>query len=633
MMRIRNKKAYSCFIIVFALSTAVAAQDDIKSVISPDVIFQTLALNRDLPTAAKPKYLSPTELVPSPDKTKLFVAEQTAKQIAVVSIPGNTVILTIKLPNEVTGVAVSNDGSRLYATCSSELWPEGYVYEIDASSGKILRSIKAGHSSRSPVLSPDGKTLYVCNQFNNDISVVNVAAGKETHRIKVVREPYVARITPDGEILAVANSLPAGKATDTVKFASEVSLIDLNDESKSVNLPLTLGSNSVFGLSISPDGKYAFFTHLVAQFKLPATMITGGWIHTNNLAIVDIANKKLLNDVSLDYSEELGAANPWSVDCTADGKFLCVAHAGSNQLSIIDLPQLLEKADTTISLDHSITLLNPTTIRNLIVVEGKTPRALAVIGYNVFTAGYFSDKIEIFPISLSTSASSGRISLGPNQALTDERMGEFNFYSADKDHCKGKWQSCSSCHPFTRTNAMNRILASGSNFSKNTKSMLYAWYTPPMTWNGIGRNTEEQIFWGIKQEMGLETDIKTINTIGEFFKRLRPMASPALVKGHLSESAKLGRELFCGDKLDCKKCHPTPLYTDLRRHNAIVSDNDATTTWDTPTLIESWRSGPWDHIGSTDKFIDLMTNPLHTTTPTLLNEDQIKDLNEYVLSL
>jgi cytochrome c peroxidase len=120
---------------------------------------------------------------------------------------------------------------------------------------------------------------------------------------------------------------------------------------------------------------------------------------------------------------------------------------------------------------------------------------------------------------------------------------------------------------------------------------------------------------------------------GYFFIRLKPMASPALDKGRLSESAKRGRELFWGDKLDCKKCHPAPLYTDLKRHNTIAFDNDATTTWDTPGLIESWRSGPWDHIGSTDKFIDLMNNSLHTTTPTLLNADQIKDLNEYVLSL
>jgi hypothetical protein len=303
------------------------------------------------------------------------------------------------------------------------------------------------------------------------------------------------------------------------------------------------------------------------------------------------------------------------------------------------MPQLIEKATTAADskkwLAHEISLLNPTTFRRLVEVEGKTPRALAIIGNNVYTAGYFSDKIEAFPISLSTTKSSATISLGQEIPFTDERMGEYNFYCGDLDHCTGKWQSCNSCHPFTRPDALNWILQAGGSFQKNAKTMLYAWWTPPMNWIGGSKriNAEESIFWGIKQELGLDGAVTTINTIGEFFKRLKPMASPFLVKGRLSESGKRGRELYFGDKLDCKKCHPAPLYTDKKPNNAIVFDNDQTTQWDTPSLIESWRTGPWDHIGNTDKFIDLMTNELHTTTPTLLNADQIKDLNEFVMSL
>jgi YVTN family beta-propeller protein len=631
MMIINYKKTLHSFAFVFSLCAAVLAEQNIKNIVSPEMIFETLALNRDLPTAAKPKYLTPSELVPSPDKTVLYVVEQTAKQIAVVNIASKTVTKTIKLPNEVTGVAVSKDGAMLYATCSSELWPDGFVHEISASSGKIERQIKVGHSARSPVLSMDGKTLYVCNQFTDDISVVDIAAGKETRRIKVVREPYIAKITPDGSVLVVANSLPDGKATDTANITCKVSLVDLKDESRTVHLPLTLGSHSVFGMAISPDGKYAFFTHLVAMFNVPATQIVGGWIHTNNLFVVDIAKKTRVNDISLDYSKSTGTANPWGVDCTPDGKFICVAHAGSNQISIIDLPQLLEKANTTKWLADQYTLLTSTTIRKLVDVEGKTPRALVVIDDKVFTAGVFSDNVEMFNVSLETNKSSGKISLGPELPFTDERKGEYHFYSGDL--CQGKWQSCNSCHPFTRPDALNWILAAGSTFQKNAKSMLYSWWTPPMNWGAKRLDARESIFYGIKQELGLDGADSTITFIGEFFKRLKPMASPFLVKGRLTESAKRGRDLYYGPKLDCKICHPAPLFTDYQRHDAIVFDNDGTTTWDTPHLIESWRTGPWDHIGSTDKFIDLMTNPLHTTTPRVLKQNEIEDLNEYVMSL
>ena len=399
-------KTNICFGIVFALVTTAVSQNNVKSVISPDVIFQTLALNRDLPTAAKPKYLSPTDLVPSFDKTKLFVVEQTAKQIAVVDITTKNVIQTIKLPNEVTGVAVSNDDSKLYVTCSSELWPEGYAHEVNISSGKVLRSVKVGHSSRAPVLSHNGKNLYICNQFNDNISVIDVASFHLSRTIDVIREPYVAKLTPNDSMLVVANSLPLGKSTDTTKIACEISIIDLYDDAKSVHMPLTLGSHSVFGMAISPDGKYAFITHLIGKFNASATQIVQGWIHTNNLAILDIDKKRLMNDVCLDASGDDGCANPWGVDCTADGKFICVAHAGSNQISVIDLPKLIEKANTTV-LSATTSLANKfgglkSDVRNLITFTGKTPRALTVIDNNIYAAGYFSDNIEIYNVGLST---------------------------------------------------------------------------------------------------------------------------------------------------------------------------------------------------------------------------------------
>lgn len=48
-------------------------------------------------------------------------------------------------------------------------------------------------------------------------------------------------------------------------------------------------------------------------------------------------NTILLDDV------DLGAANPWGIACTADGKWLCVAHSGTHELSVIDRARLHEK--------------------------------------------------------------------------------------------------------------------------------------------------------------------------------------------------------------------------------------------------------------------------------------------------
>jgi YVTN family beta-propeller protein len=631
-----NKILYTTIVSAISVSTMALSESVFKPIVSPDLIFETLALNKDISTSSKPKYLSPTDLVASPDKSKLYVAEQTAKQIAVIGIQCNMVIKTIQLPNEVTGLAVSKDGSKLYTTVTSEIWPEGYVCVINEATGKIDRKIKVGHSPRSPVVSPDGNTLYICNQFNNDISVVDLVASKDVKRISVIREPYCARITPDGKILVVANAIPLANATDTSEVHCKISLIDLKDESKTVHINLTQGSHEAFGVAITPDGKYALITHLVGMFNLPATQIIGGHVHTNNMAIIDIEKKKLINDISVDHYDKIGMSNPWGIECTSDGKFAVIAHAGCDQLSIIDLLQVLEAAKGSDWLAHKINLLYPKTIRKRIDVIGKNPRTVAIIGNKAYTAGYFSNTIEAFDISLDTLSSSNTttISLGLELPLNDLRKGELNFYRGDDSICQGAWQSCHSCHSFTRADGLDWMLAAGVTMQKNNKSLLYSWWTPPMNWAAKRINCTESIKYGIIQELGMTPADSVINTMGQFLKGLKPMPSPYLVKGSLSESAKRGRVVYYGDKTDCKGCHPAPLFTNLKMHTSIVPDMwDASPNFDTPQLQEAWRTAPWDHIGTTTDFEQLLKNPLHSNSSKKLSDGEFGDLMEYVLSL
>jgi YVTN family beta-propeller protein len=633
-MKTVNKVIHMVITAIVSFCGFTLAQDNIKSLLPPGVIFETLALNKDLETPAKPKYLSPTDLVPSPDKKKLYVAEQTSKAIAVVNLIDKSVEKRFQMPNEPSGIAVSKDGAKLYVTITSERWPEGYVCVVDASSGKIEKRIKVGHSPRCPVLSPNGERLYVCNQYNDDISVVNIASGKEDKKIKVVREPYSARVTSDEKILVVANSLPLCNSTDTAEAHCKISLVDLNDNSKTVHLGLTQGSHSVFGMTITPDGKYALITHLVAMFNLPATQITGGWVHTNNLCIVDIENKKLVNDISVDHYDKIGMSNPWGVECTEDGKYCVIAHAGANMLSIIDLPQMIKLADVKDWLAHKINLLYPSTIRKRVVVEGYNPRTVAIVGNKVYTAGYFTNFIEEFNITLDTKTETAKIELAPFQKFTIERTGEYHFYNGDEYHCTGAWQSCHSCHPFTRPDALDWMLAAGVTMQKNAKSMLLASFTPPMNWAQKRNNVRESIEYGIIQELGIAAMDSIITPIEKFFDRLKPLPSPFLVKGRLSESAKRGRVIYYGDKTDCKICHPAPLFTNLKLEASIVPDQwDGSRNFDTPTVIESWRTGPWDHIGTTTDYETLLKNSLHSNCKSRLTDDEFRDLMEYSLSL
>jgi hypothetical protein len=424
-------------------------------------------------------------------------------------------------------------------------------------------------------------------------------------------------------------------ATDSSALKCKISLIDLKDESKTVHIPLFQGDIQAYGVVITPDGKYALITHLHGSTLLPATQIIGGWVHTNNMAIIDIEKKKLVNVISVDHYDKTGMSNPWGIDCTSDGKFVVIAHAGRNELSIIDLPQVLDSANGSDILAYKVNLLYPATIRKRVTVEGKNPRTVVISGNKVYTSGYFSNTVEVFDISLSTSSASATISLGPELPLNDIRKGEFTFYRGDDSICQGGWQSCHSCHAFTRAEGLDWMLAAGVTLLKNNKSLLYSWWTPPMNWSAKRNNCTESIRYGIMQELGKTPADSDITTMGEFLKGLKPLPSPHLVKGSLSESAKRGREIYYSDKADCKECHPAPLFTDCKMHPTIVTNDqwDASPNFDTPSIIETWRTAPWDHIGTTTDFETLLKNPRHSNCAQKLSDGEFKDLMEYVLSL
>ena len=95
-------------------------------------------------------------------------------------------------------------------------------------------------------VTPDGKRLYVCNRFNNDVSVIETAGHKQIARVAVTREPYAAAITPDGKSVFVVNHLPLDRA-DSYDVAANISVIDTaSNQATAIRLPN--GSSSVRGI-------------------------------------------------------------------------------------------------------------------------------------------------------------------------------------------------------------------------------------------------------------------------------------------------------------------------------------------------------------------------------------------------
>lgn len=611
-------------------------------------------------------YQGPTDLVASPDGKTLFVLSQDAGQIAVVDVASGKVAKTFACPAPPTGLTLCPEGKMLFVTCAK---PEGSVAVIDAASGELKKTIVAGHSARAPVLSPDAKRLYVCNQFNDDVSVIDTATGETVARVPTIREPFDAAISPDGKTLLVTNLLP-NNPSDSYDVASEITAID-TATNNATNIRLPNGSSSVREICVSPDGKFAYAVHILARYQMPTTQLERGWMNTNAMSIVDVPAKKLVNTVLLD-DIDLGAANPWGVAVTQDGSKICVSHAGTHELSVIDaaamhaklteVPNTVEEAKAAGRYDNRGTyssivktdvpndLAFLVGLRRRIGLESSDPwaivddaekvngpRGVTLIGNKAYVAVYFSDLVAVVDLDSPQKRPVTLIELGPRPELTQVRRGQMYFHDAAL--CFQHWQSCSSCHPDVRVDALNwDLMNDGMGNPKNARSMLLVHQTPPSMASGVRMDAETAVRSGITHIQFAVRPDEDAQAIDAFLKSLKEVPSPALVNGQLSESAKRGKAIFFSEKINCAKCHPEPLYTDKQMHDVKSRGKyDRRDDFDTPTLIECWRTGPYMHDGHWVTLDDLFKKAQHGKAGggdlDSLSEQELDDLIEFVRSL
>jgi len=587
-----------------------------------------LPLLTDTPRRQPVQYVCPCAVVASRDGRTLYVAGHTAHQVVVMERAGCRVQATIALSDCPSGLALSPAGTALFVTAGG---PAGRVFVVDTASRKVLTTIPVGHTPLSPVVTADGLTLFVCNRFNNSVSVVDAHSGTETGRISVVREPVAAAVTPDDRYLLVANHLPAGPSSDEV-VAAQVSVIDVAQRRRVADIDLPNGSTGLRGICISPDGRYAYVTHILARYQEPTTQLDRGWMNTNALSILDVAGLRRWNTVLLDDVDH-GAANPWAVACTEDGRRVCVTHAGTHELSVIDLTGLharLAGSASPETVPDDLAFLRDLRVR--VKLGGQGPRHLAVAGSQAYVAEYFTDSVAV--VDLAEGVQVGSVGLGAADVLTLSRQGERLFN--DGSWCFQQWQSCASCHPDAAADGLNwDLLNDGISTYRNTKSLLLSYQTPPMMMTGSRPNAETAIRAGMRFVQFAVRPESEAMALDEYLRYLPSVPSPHLVGGRLSKAAQRGKALF--DAAGCGRCHGGPLFTNLRRADVQTGrGRDAGETFDTPTLVNVWRTAPYLVNGQAATIKEVLTtfnaNDGHGVTSSMTEQD-VNDLAEYVLSL
>jgi autotransporter-associated beta strand protein len=582
-------------------------------------------------------YRSPSEVAYSTNGALLAVADATAQSVVMINPVTGQVLQTIPLAGEPRDLVWRGTNSLFVSEHGA-----GTIVELNAQTGDVMRRLKAGPKPAGLALVPGKQLLLVTDRGLNKLSILDLATGKTRSEVSVVREPVYVAVTPDEKVAIVANHLPYGDARDPDQAAA-VSFVNLDTMADVDHLKLPAGSTVVQRIACSPDGRWAYVLHVLGRSFLPTTQLSRGWVITSAMTIIDLQTRQIYATMLFDQSSD-GAADPWGLALSQDGKTLWASLSGVHEIGKLNLAGLhtLLAANPTLrtNLHYDLTTLYNSNLLQRITMPGEGPRGLALSPNQsqLAAAAYYAGQVFLLNTNGQVSAT---VALGAQPAADSIRRGERLYY--DANGCYQRWLSCNSCHPGARADGMNwDLMNDGFGNSKNTKSHLFAPQTPPSMWTGIRGNAMVGIQAGYKFIEFQAHPQADYDDIHAFMTALTPEPSPYWVNGKLTPDALQGKAIFESAQTRCLECHkPGWYYGDTNKYNvgtlhgADYTSND-TTGYIPPNLYELWRTAPYLHDGSAMTMREVLTTfnagDLHGVT-SHLTPNQIDQLAAYMLQL
>ena len=243
----------------------------------------------------------PTLLAMSPDGSRLFAAS--SAQLSIIRASDAQVAATVPIPPYTSGVAVTPDGARVLISSVSGV----SLTVVDAASGAVRRPIPLimdmhpGGFERIAV-TPDGRRAYVANQVKEYLAIADLRGGPANQSLVDLR-PSDVTLTPDGRTLYV---------TGCREFCTTGTVEALDTATMSTLRSFAVGS-SPYRFALSPAGTRAYTTNLAAP----------------GVSIVDVATGTLVGTVPVGVEPTGLAASP-------DGTRVYVASQTARTLTVID---------------------------------------------------------------------------------------------------------------------------------------------------------------------------------------------------------------------------------------------------------------------------------------------------------
>ncbi len=528
------------------------------------------ALVRYLPSSGA---MTTTSLGTTPGRlarteSNVWVTLPAARSVAVFEERAGRVTRTATLETgaEPLGIAVNEDGSRLYVALSTA----DEVVELDAD-GTTLRSWSVPGLPSWLALRPDGDALYVGSATGGTLTWIDLDSGAsaavELPPTYTSREdlafPLTNRITgdlavsADGDLLAVPMLMtdnqtpldpPSTNPDEVDNGYATVSSADINRFNPTIAL-VPLGDDG------APDGLSA--------------------------ALVLVSSKDAMNNLTRSYLA--------SVAITPDGTMA---------LGTMEAARRLVAISTDVTRVDSVGGFART--RSMSHVTAAGPRRLAFGPDDTVYVDCFLDR-EIVPHSLedlrdllgngvALHAPAG-VALDASPLDADVIAGRRLFYAADDDAMVGSGAgvSCSTCHLGGRNDGLSWNLEDGYRQTPSLAGGVAA--TAPVTWASDVESVSDEVRITSEGRMGGAglTDTQ-VAQVAAFIESIRAPDVPGL--GSADAAVARGSAIFWRDDVSCATCHSGTLYTD----NAYWSLFGMRAV-NTPSLRRVSATAPYLHDG------------------------------------
>jgi YVTN family beta-propeller protein len=496
-------------------------------------------------------------------------------------------------------------------------------------------------------VSADGNRLYVAIHSLDQLAVIDLDSGVESHRLATGNGPEIVRLSPHQGRVYVTNLLTNPVPPDQ-PCRLEITVIDDNT-ARVVDRIVLVNANVGREIAFTSDGSLAIAAISRPKNLVPMVQVARGWVVTNGFAVLspetDTPPVQLLVDLP-----NRGYSDPHAVVVTPDDRKFYLTAAGADMVLAVDLDEVRRVCEEVRAgkiprhAEHLGLSRRYVTAR---IPVGANPRALAVSrdGKWIYVANRLDESISIIDTEIDQVVRT--IVLGqpspPDRILLGERL----FHSAGRT-----FQNqfvCVSCHPDLGFDALQYDLEPdglGQNILDNRNLRGIA-DTEPFKW--VGSNPD------IATQCGTRTAKWIVRTgwlssaevvaLADFIHSIPPVENPYQTPdGKLTSTQRRGREFFertttndgraIPEEKQCHFCHSGPRFTNHQRSDVGTrSPRDSKSEFDAAHLTNIFESAPYLHDGRAATLEEIWTkfNPddMHGISSDWTKQ-QLNDLIEYL---